>query len=954
MSDEIISSSKSGFPFRNPDLPLQIRVNDLISRLTLEEKAGLVSSRQQGIDRLGISEWHVGCEIARGYVGRTAEESSTVLPQPIGMAAMFDPDLMFQLGELAGTETRFYYQKYKKGKLMVWGPTVDMERDPRWGRTEEAYGEDPYLTGQMSIAYTKGLKGNDEFYYRTVPTLKHFCANNNEKDRGSCSAGIEPRTKHEYYYQAFKPAITEGGALSIMAAYNELSGVPAVLNPDLKDIVKDQWGLKFIVSDGADFSQTVTEHHYVDSHTESVALSIHAGADIMTDNAELVQACVLEALRKGLLTEAELDESIKRVMTVRFRLGEFDPEDRNPYANIPESMVNCDTYKKLNNRAAKEQVILLKNRGILPLKQTEAKKVAVLGPLGDRNYMDWYTGYSDYNISVVEGLKELLGENNVAFDNSYDRVAIKSKENNKYLSVKEDEEIIADSAVPGISETFEYHDWDFGSQNLLSLKNNKFIREEEGIKASGISTYGWFVKEWLKCREYEDSSMVNYMTMDTWNDYEITTGQDGKLTACKKSGMTDKKQFRKEIISDGIARAAALARESEIAVVCVGNDPMQVAREVYDRPDIILPKHQADLIKAVYEANPNTIVVIISSYPYAIKWEKANIPAILYSSHAGPELGHAIADVLYGNYNPAGRTPLTWYDSIRELPDIMDYDIIKNNMTYQYYDGKPLYPFGYGLSYSNFEYSDLTVEKSDVLGEEREEQLRLRVHLLVENKSPLDGDEVVQLYYRAEKPRVKRPLRQLCGFKRVPIKAGEKVKVEFELKISALEFYDVTREKFCVEAGEYTFMAGPNSQETCLKETVYIDGETIPPRNLRKTTPIINYDDKSGVKMNFCKDKNRHYLITDGMDAKFLRFGSVDLTGCTSLELWAATAAGKGEVEVFTDSMQKQPIGTIAVPITGGAEQFVLCNGLIKPIDGIHDLFLRPVGGISILSLKLI
>ncbi len=954
LTDKLMSSTNPVLPFRDWELPLKVRVKDLISRLTLEEKAGLVSAGQQGIEKLGISEWHIGCEIARGYVGRTTEEPSTVLPQPIGMAAMFDTDLMYELGELAGNETRVYYQKCKTGKLMVWGPTVDMERDPRWGRTEEAYGEDPYLTGQMTIAYTKGLKGRDEFYYRTVPTLKHFCANNNEKDRCSCSAGLEPRTKHEYYYRAFQPAITEGGALSMMTAYNELSGVPAVLNPDLKTIVKDRWGLKFIVSDGADFSQTVTEHHYVDTHEESVALSIRGGADIMTDNAELVQASVLEALRKGLLTEAELDESIKRVLEVRFRLGEFDPEEKNPYANIPESVVNCDTYKKLNNRAAKEQVILLKNRGILPFKQNKVKKVAVLGPLGDRNYMDWYTGYSGYNVSVVDGLKELLGENRVAFDNSYDRVAIKSRQTGKYLSVKETGEVMADSSVTGISEIFEYHDWDFGCQNLFSVKNNKFLREEEGMKASGTTTCEWFVKEWLKCREHEDNSRLKYMTMDAWNDYEITMDHSGRLTTCRKSGMTQGKQFIKEVVSDGIERAVSLARESDTAIVCVGNDPLQVAREGYDRPDILLPKHQADLIKAVYEANPNTVVVIISSYPYAIKWEKENIPALLYSSHAGPELGHAIADVLFGNYNPAGRTPLTWYDSIRELPDIMDYDIIKNNITYLYYDGKPLYPFGYGLSYSKFEYTDLEVEKLNAFVQEGEEALRLRIHFTVENISSLDGEEVAQLYYRAENPRVKRPLRQLCGFKRLPVKAGEKARIEFELKTDALEFYDVTRDKFCVEAGEYTFMAGPDSQDIRLEKKVYIDGETIPPQTLRKTTPIINYDDKSGVKMNFCKNKNMHYLITNGMDEKLLRFSYVDFTGTTSLELWAATAAGKGVVQVFADSAKSELIGTITVPITGGEEQFVLCSGRIKSVEGIHDLILVPVGDISILSLKLV
>lgn len=957
------------YPFQNTKLTLEERVQDLIGRLSIEEKAGFVSARQIEIERLGIHEWRVGCEIARGYVGRTTEEPSTVLPQPIGMAAMFDPDLMYRLGELAGNETRVYYQKEKKGKLMLFGPTVDMERDPRWGRNEEAYGEDPYLTGKMSAAFTRGLKGEDPFYIRTVPGLKHFCSNNNEKDRGHCSANLEPRTKHEYYYKAFRPAITEGGALSIMVAYNEISGVPALLNPDLKTVIKDQWGLDFIVSDGADFVGNLTEHHYVDNHTENIVLGIRAGVDIMLDDADLVRWSVVDAIKKGLLTEAELDESIKRSIAIRFRLGEFDSEVKNPYANIPSDIVNCEEYKALNNRATKEQVILLENNGLLPLKKEKVKKIAVLGPIADKNYMDWYTGFSDYSISVLEGLKEQFNGENVVYDNAYDLVAIKSKATGKYLSVKDNEEVIADANEIGEAETLEYHDWDFGSQNLVSIKNNKFLREEKAIKASGISTYGWFVKEWLKFKEDKsdldtaETSTVN-LTMDTWINSHVLTDEDGNLSTSDKPGRTKERQFIKETLSDGIARAVQLAKESDIAVVCVGNDPLQVARECYDRPDLVLPKHQSDLIKAVYEANPNTIVVIISSYNFAVNWEKKNIPAMIYTSHAGPELGHAIADVLFGNYNPAGRTPMTWYQSVQDLPDIMDYDIIKNNMTYLYYQGEPLYPFGYGLSYSSFRYSNLKIEKlvegeqlqADLIscgGQSKKDSPRLHIGLEVENTSDVDGDEVVQLYFKAMNPRVKRPLRQLCGFQRIHIKAGERAKLDFTVRDSDLEFYDVTREKLCVETGKYSFMAGSNSLDIRLEESIFLNGEIIPPQTLRKETPAINYDDKAGVKMNFCKEKNAHYIRTHGMGTRYLKFGSVDFDGITSIELMVATAAGSASVQILVDNLSSEAVGTVEIPITGSPTQFISVSGALKQIEGIHDMYLVFEHELSIISLLL-
>jgi beta-glucosidase len=942
------------YPFQNPELSLEERVEDLISRLTLEEKAGFVTSRQAGIERLGISDWRVGCEIARGYVGRTPEEPSTVFPQPIGMAAMFDPDLMYKLGEIAGNETRVYYQKEKNGKLMLFGPTVDMERDPRWGRTEEAYGEDPYLTGQMSIAYTKGLKGEDPFYIRTVPGLKHFCANNNELHRGSCSANLEPRTKHEYYYKAFRPAIMEGGALSLMTAYNELSGVPALLNPDLKPIIKDEWGLDYIVSDGADFVGNVIDHHYIDNHAESIALAIKAGADIMLDDLEVVRFAVLDAIKKGLLTEKELEESIKRHLSIRIRLGNLDAEDKSPYANLPKELVNCDEYKGINNRAAKEQIILLKNEGLLPLKQEKLKKIAVVGPLADKNYMDWYTGFSDYEYTVLEGLKKLIGAEKVVFDNAYDTVAIRSKATGKYLSVKDEEDVVADSESIGSSETFEFHDWDFGSQNLYSLKNHKFISEEKNMKASGVNTYGWFVKEWLRFKNYTLQEGDTSLLIDTWNKQHVTTDQDGKLTTSDNFQITEGKQFIKEVLSDGIARAVKLAKESEVAVVCVGNDPLQVAKECYDRPDLVLPKHQSDLIKAVYEANPNTIVIMISSYPYAVNWEKENIPAMLFTSHAGPELGNAIADVLFGKYNPAGRSPLTWYKSVHELPDIMDYDIIKNDVTYLYYKGEPLYPFGYGLSYSSFRYTNMKVE--NIASGINNVSLKplLKVTADIENTSKLDGDEVVQLYFRMSNPRVKRPLRQLCGFQRVHIKAGQTAQVEFIVRESELEFYDVTREKCCVETGEYTFMIGADSRDVRLEETIYIEGEVILTQTLRKLTPAVNYDEKCGVAMNFCKERNVHYLSSNrNVPKHYVKFKTVDLSNAGRIIINAATAVGEDKIRISIDALEVDPIGTIEVPVTGGPTQFVEVSGTINSLEGIHDLYLEFGQYTSILDIRL-
>ncbi len=492
----------SDFPFKNSSLPVEERIKDLLSRLTVDEKINMLPSRMQAVERLGIGEWRVGCEIARGYVGREADEISTVFPQPIGMASMFDPELMYKIGEIAGDEARYYYQKCKNGKLMVWGPTVDMERDPRWGRNEEAYGEDPFLTGEMTKAYTKGMAGEHEFYMKTIPTLKHFCADNNEYERGSCSANVDPRLLHEYYYAAFKPAITQGGAKSVMAAYNELSGVPAVMNPDLRKLLKDEWGLDFVVTDGGDFAQNVLSHKYTETHAEALKLCLENGADTMTDSAEIVSSAAHEALEKGLITVEQIDKAVGNVLLGRFKLGEFD--DMHPYKDM-DIEVDSDYAKEINREATFKQVCLLKNDGLLPIDKAGKKPViALLGPLADENYKDWYTGMNSYNISIKDGLEKEFGAENVLFENGYDIVTLKSVVNEKFLIVSgEDFEVKATGTEPDKASQFELHDWDFGSVNYKSMLNNKFITQGNPYKAATDIPYAWFVREWFKPTVYD-------------------------------------------------------------------------------------------------------------------------------------------------------------------------------------------------------------------------------------------------------------------------------------------------------------------------------------------------------------------------------------------------------------------------------------------------------------------
>ena len=680
------------YPYWDTNLGLKTRVQDLVSRLTLSEKISLLPTRQAAVERLGIKEYSVGGEAAHGLVSRP--NITTVFPQPIGLACSWNPNLLEEIGSAIGDEARAYYKKNdEKGGLTLWAPTIDMERDPRWGRTEEAYGEDPHLTGKLSSALIRGMQGYDSFYLKMVASPKHFYGNNNEEGRIWCSSSIDPRNKQEYYLKAFKPAFVEGGACSMMTAYNSINGTPGILNPEVQNVVKDQWGLKgFVVCDGGDMSQTVDYHKYYKTHAETMATAIKSGVDCFTDYAQLVIKSTKEAFDKGMITEAEIDKAIFNIFKIRFRLGQFDSEKLNPYSSIPQSVICCEKHNELAKKAAKQAIVLLKNENnTLPLNKENIKKVAVIGPLSDIVYKDWYCGVHPYTVTPLQGITNKLPNKKITYVKGNDKITLCSKTNNKFLSVdtSNDSCVIADKEIEGKSEIFELEDWGWGSYALKSEANNKFLStsDDGSITASSDQVFGWFVKE-LYNLILEDS---NTYSLKTWNGKDINLLKD-KLSANEETNKSTKEKFTKNIIVNGISEAVAAAKDAGVAIVVVGNNPVINGKEEIDRKDITLPPSQEELIKEVYKANPNTILVIVGSYPYAINWENDNIPAIIYTAPGGQELGNAIADVLFGDYSPAGRLNMTWYKSIDQLPDIMDYDIIKGKRTYMYFDGTPYIP----------------------------------------------------------------------------------------------------------------------------------------------------------------------------------------------------------------------------------------------------------------------
>ena len=733
-------------PLWDNRLPIEERLDYLVGELTLEEKIQCLTTNCPKIERLGIKPNYMGGEAAHGIEAR-------------------------------------HDQAFNAGKPE---PTIDMERDPRWGRTEEAYGEDPYLTGEMAGAYIRGMQGEDPFYLRCGATLKHFYANNKETDRVKISSSIDPRNKHEYYLKPFEKAITEAHAESIMTSYNEINGVPAIVNPEVKNVVKDTWGLKgHVVCDGGDFSQTVTEHKYFDTHAKTLAYGLKAGIDCFTDEKELICAAGEEALQKGLITEEDINNAIRNSFRTRIRLGFYDREEACPYRNLGEADINNRDHQELTLQMAKESVVLLKNEEqLLPLKKDHTQSVAVIGPLSDVWYKDWYSGIPPYTVTVKEGIEKILGKNKVKQESGISEILFQIKnpsaKEKSYIGVDDKNQLVLTDRRH--AETFLVEDWGSGSYTFLAKTNGKYVtaEEETGIlKAEKDEAFGWFVREVFHIEKLKNETYQ----LKTWDDKQVTVDNLGRF-----GSFVEKETVGFELITqkDGLMAAEEAAKAAEYAIAVIGCNPVINSKEEIDRTTLELPPYQQELVRRIHKANPKTIVILLTNYPYTITEINQNIPAILLSASGSQEIGNGVAAVLFGEASPGARLNMNWYLSQEDL----------------------------------------------------------EVEVTVTNIGNCCGDEVAQLYVRKEDPRVKRPDRQLVGFERLrDMKPQESRKVSFKVPFHELEYYDVISKRMLLEQGNYQFMVGASSKDIRQEQTIYLKGEQAGTRDPYEETEAEYYDD---------------------------------------------------------------------------------------------------------------
>jgi beta-glucosidase len=965
------------YPFQDPHLPLQVRLDDLMSRLTPTEKIEFLHQYQPAIPRLGIQAFKVGTEAVHGLAwtndpvtSNQVYATATTFPQAVGLASTWDTGLINQVGSVVGTEARGYNAAHPTfWGTNLWAPVINLLRDPRWGRNEEGYSEDPALTGAISTAYGSGMEGNDPFYLKAAPTLKHYLAYNNEVHRDITSSNVPQRVLNEYDRAAFQPAIAANAATGVMSSYNLVNGRPDTVNPDLNSLERS-WTDQtlFNVTDAfAPYNLTGSEQYYA-TQPQADAAIVKAGLNSFTidnSNNQPMVTAIQSALSQGLLSWSDIDRAVRQVLTLRFRLGSFDP-DGGPYGKITPSVVNSPANQALARQTADEATVLLKNQGgALPLDPTQAKRVAVIGPLENTLYADWYGGNMPYKVTPLQGIQERLGAGaTVTGTEGVDRIALQDPSTGKYVTAGSGPSgaPLGESATTADATTqFDAFDWGQGAASdngssvltLRSVANGKYLGYNfSNFVNDQAQPSGWFVQQQFELQPRPDGNVViryaGYETLESWftPKHYVTLQPDGTLNIGGAATADQATEFHLQTISSGVQSAASAAANADAAVVVVGSMPFINGREAHDRTTMALAPGQEALVKAVQAANPHTVMVLETSYPDTINWEQANVPAILWTTHAGQETGHAVADVLFGDYNPAGRLTQTWYQSDSSLPSILNYDIIKNGATYQYFQGSPLYPFGYGLSYATFRYSEMRLSGSGgrdaaTTATAGDRKAAITASVDVTNTGKVAGDEVVQLYTHQVTSRDKEPVQQLKGFQRVHLAPGQTRTVRLTVPVSDLAHWDVTRGRWVVESSDYGFMVGSSAADIRQQAVLHVHGETIPPRDLAGTTSAESFDDYSGVLL---VDQSKAAGTSVGATGtgQWIKFAGTDLGEGTEAftASVARAAAGAGSIEVHLDSPAGPLVGTAPVPSTGDVYTYATTTAALSGASGRHDVYL--------------
>jgi beta-glucosidase len=807
-------------PFRNPALPIGERVDDLVSRLTLEEKVSQMVHTAPAIPRLGIPAYNWWSE---GLHGAAREGYATVFPQAIGLAATFDPDLLHKEADVIATEFRAKYAERIKEKgfsdwfhgLTVWSPNINIFRDPRWGRGQETYGEDPFLTALMGVAYVTGLQGDDPKYLKALATPKHFAVHSGpEPTRHTVDIKVSDHDLEDTYLPAFRATLT-AGAGSVMCAYNSVDGKPACAQPLLlQDHLRDAWHFQgYVVSDCGAASDIQEGHRYTATMEQGVAAAVKSGMDIICgipmNNVKVERDAMLKAAQQGLLSTDDIDRAVKRLFTARLKLGMFDPPEAVPYSSITIAENDTEPHRQLALQAARETLVLLKNSDhLLPL-GAKYKTIAIIGPNADNvdPLLGNYNGTPSRPVTILAGIRKRFADANVIY-------AAGSSLTGPPLEPLPSNLLKDNSGQPGltgeyfkgtqlqgspvIARTDSNIDFNWGNGVSSDLPENFSVRwtgtltppttGDYSIGFTGTDAFHFWLDNQLVGESwYSDTSKTRLKTvhLEAGHAYPVKI-------ECSQEGSSG---LARLVWHDPAARKdyAEAVRKADLIIAVLGlageleGEEMPISVEGFsggDRTSTDLPRAQEQLLYELAAAGKPVVVVLMNGSALSVNWADQHVPAILEAWYPGEEGGTAVAEALAGDFSPSGRLPLTFYKSVNQIPAFEDYNM--KGRTYRYFTGQPLYPFGYGLSYTTFEYSNLSFDKSSVSAKDD-----LTASVDVKNTGSVASDEVVQVY--VSQPGAKgAPVRALAGFRRIHLEPGKSQKVEVAIPNRNLSFVDET------------------------------------------------------------------------------------------------------------------------------------------------------------------
>jgi len=820
--------------YKDTDLPIEQRVNDLVSRMSIDEKINQLMDSSPAIERLDIPEYNWWNESLHG-VARAGY--ATVFPQSISIASSWDRQLIFDVANVISDEARAKHHEYlRRGQhgmyegLTFWSPNINIFRDPRWGRGHETYGEDPFLTSQLGLNYVNGLQGTDPKYLKVIATAKHFAVHSGpEPSRHQFNAEANDIDLYETYLPAFRTLVKEGHVYSVMGAYNRFRGESASASPFLFNILRNDWGFNgYIVSDCGAVVDIWKYHKITKDAASASALALKEGLDLECgSNFKTLK----EAIDRKLISEKEIDIAVKRLFTARFKLGMFDPDEIVPYAQIPYSVNNNSAHDYLARVASQKSIVLLKNQNqTLPLSKN-IKTVAVIGPNADDVQSLWgnYSGVPSNPITVLEGIKNKLEPNakvlyakgtdlakGVPEMNPIPSIYLQNENGTQGLTGEyfDNTEWKGKPLFTRIDDNIDFH-WDIDTPDPRMKIGNYSVRWTGYIVAPKTGTYN--ISEWSKPfmtiqieTEKPSGGKNNHHPRIRSQKIELEAGKKYKIEIKYQNFYGDAiaQLLWAEPEENVLQEAKEVANQADAIVLVLGlnerleGEEMKVEAPGFeggDRTSLDLPSNQQELMQAMVATGKPVILVLINGSALSINWANDNVPAILTAGYPGQQGGNAIADVLFGDYNPAGRLPVTYYKSIDQLPDFENYDM--KGRTYRYFTQKPLYPFGFGLSYTQFKYSNIQIPKNISSDKDFE------VLVDVMNTGDRDGDEVVELYLKDEKASTPRPIWQLEGFERINLKKGETKTVRFKMTPRQLSLIN-KKDQRVVEPGWFTVSVG--------------------------------------------------------------------------------------------------------------------------------------------------